>query len=75
MDRLNHASEILAALAVSINQTNLAAKGALSQLCFEANQEILAVLRKPADNMRRWMERNHPAKGTEGDGGASAETV
>ena len=58
MDRLNHASEVLAALHASIMQINIAGKGAMAQLVYEANQEILAVLQKPT--------------GQHGDAGSSA---
>lgn len=75
MDKLNHASEILAALHTSIMQTSIAGKGAMAQLCYEANQEVLSVLAKPAGNMQRWMIRNGLVKTEPSDGGASAETV
>jgi hypothetical protein len=60
MDRLNHASEILAALHTTLNQLSVAGKGAMTQLVYEANQEILAVLEKPTRNMANWMRRNGP---------------
>ena len=72
MDRLNHASEVLAALHATINQLSIAGKGAMAQLVYEANQEILAVLAKPTGNMARWMERNQPKQTEPGDGRASA---
>ena len=75
MDKLNHASEILLALHTTINQLSVAGKGAMAQLVYEANQEILSVLAKPTGNMARWMERNRPKQAEPGDGGASAETV
>jgi hypothetical protein len=75
MDRLNHASEILAALHITINQTSISGKGAMAQLCFEANQEILAVLAKPAGNMKRWLERDAARKAETNNGGSSSETV
>jgi len=75
MDKLNHASEILAALHVTINQLSIAAKGAMAQLVYEANQEILSVLAKPTGNMARWMERNKQKPSEPDNGGASAETV
>ena len=75
MDRLNHASEVLAALHTSIMQTNISGKGAMGQLCYEANQEILAVLDKPTRNMQSWMNRNRPKVSEAGDGGASTEAV
>ena len=37
----------LAALHASIMQTNVSGKGAMAQLVYEANQEILAVLDSP----------------------------
>jgi hypothetical protein len=68
MDRLNHASEILAALHATINQLSVAGKGAMAQLVYEANQEILAVLAKPTRNMANWMQRNAPQPEQAADG-------
>lgn len=75
MDRLNHASEVLAALHTTIMQLSLAGKGAMAQLCYEANQEILAVLAKPTGNMQRWLDRNRPQTPRDDDGGSAAEAV
>jgi hypothetical protein len=75
LDKLNHASELLAAAATSVQQTNVAAKGAINQLIYEANQDILAVMKKPAAAFERWHQRNAPKPIAEEPGGDAAETV
>jgi hypothetical protein len=69
LDRLNHASELLAALAASIQQTNVTGKGAMHQLAYEANQEILAVMAKPVAAFQRWHQRRGLSVPREGEGG------
>ena len=75
LDRLNHASELLAATAAGLDQLSTPAKGPLRQLVFEANQEILAVMQKPAAAFRRWHEANGQTENGGDNGGGSAETV
>ena len=75
LDKLNHASELLAATAAGLDQLSSPARGPLRQLVYEANQDILAVMRKPAEAFKRWHERNGEGRIEGEHAGDSSETV
>jgi hypothetical protein len=75
LDKLNHASELLAATAAGLDQLSTPARGPLRQLVYEANQEILAVMAKPARNFALWHQRKTEGRIEAGDAGTSTETV
>ena len=74
IEKLNHASELMAATVNAIRQTNLSARDAVIQLLYEANQEVLGVMSKPVENMKRWHRRAGLPVPGEGQGGEPSQS-
>lgn len=60
LDRLNHASDLLAAAAQALDRLSSPAGLPIRELVYQANQEILAVMAKPARKFQLWHQRNKP---------------